>query len=485
MELLLKEIDIPNHKNWHKTVLPCRNVDAVRLSKELAQIMPVLGFPVSITQDKAPDGSIHLQALDRIQVIIASAANAEALSELTRWQKLLDENNIGDQEQMFTYDVINGTAEELTMAVSAMFNVSGLQIMSNDSGKVTTNFNIGTPNNMPSNEIVAPGTVFEEPVRLYCDSVHNRLLVRTRPRTYAMIKALLERLDTPPAQVLLEITVIEVTLTDGIEFGVEFMMQNELTEEWSQSFGSDYKTLVPSAQQNQQYGGKYYIYNPDNPDEKFGYISALASHSNVRVISSPKISSLNNTKAEIVAGERVPLITSETGSTSSGDTILRRVEYKDTGIDLKATPRATRGGRILLTIEQEVSQAQVNTTSNIDSPVIQTRSLKTTMSLRDGQTVICGGMIRDKTVDDLDTLPIINSIPFLRRLMGDTNIQSDRTELLILITGTILKDPTRLESLVEGYEQSIDSLIEYNNRPKKNITRQFKHSGSLDSWFFE
>ncbi len=485
VEMLLRELDVPNRRNWHRLVLPCRNVDAERIADELGQIMPVLGFQISTTRDKAPEGMIHLQALPRVQVIVASAANPDALEELARWHGLLDENNIGDQEQLFMYNVINSKAEELSAAVSSMFNVSGIQISSTGDGEATQNTDIGTPGTLPSNDATAPGTVFENPVRIFCDAVHNRLAIRTRPRTYAMIKAMLERLDTPPAQVLLQVMVVEVSLTDSIEFGVEFMLQDTVSTNWNAAGGTDYKTLVPSAQQNKQYGGKFYIYNPDNPEEKFGYITALASQSNIRVISSPQIACLNNHKAKITVGDKVPLITSETGNTASGDTILRKVEYRDTGIQLDVKPRATRGGRIIIDLNQEISQAQVNTTSTIDSPVIQNREVSTSMSLRDGQTIICGGIIRDKTVDDLDTLPIINSIPFLRRFLGDTNVQSDRTELLILITGTIIKEPTRLEALTGGFEQSIDSLIEYNNMPKKKITRQFKHSGSLDTWFFE
>ena len=136
-------------------------------------------------------------------------------------------------------------------------------------------------------------------------------------------------------------------------------------------------------------------------------------------------------------------------------------------------------------IKQEVSEAVNNTTSNIDSPTIQQRTVSTNMSIRDGQTIICGGLIREKVNDNLDSLPVINSIPFLRRLLGDTNISTTRTEMLVLISGTIVTEETPLEQMLRGYQQSVDSLVEFSQEPYNRRVRRFKHSGDLDKWFLE
>ncbi|MBO5762377.1 MAG: type II and III secretion system protein, partial [Lentisphaeria bacterium] len=197
----------------------------------------------------------------------------------------------------------------------------------------------------------------------------------------------------------------------------------------------------------------------------------------------------NNTQATINVGDRVPIISSEVTNSSSASatstTLVRNITYTDTGIILKVTPRITRGGRIDLKISQDISEAEVNTTSNIDSPVTSQRLLTTTMSLRDGQTIVCGGLIREKLTDNLDSLPIISTIPFVRRLLGDTNISTDRTELLVLITANIVQEDTPLQKLVKGYQQSVDSLIEFTQESYKQRVRRFQHQGDLDKWFLE
>ena len=175
------------------------------------------------------------------------------------------------------------------------------------------------------------------------------------------------------------------------------MTQNSI-DGLDSSAGTDYKYLQPGGKE--QYGAKYWLSDPDNPDDKFAYIKALAGRSNVKVISRPQVLVISHNPALISVGDRVPIITAEVTNTSSatkvdGTTLIRSVTYEDTGIILNITPHITRGGRIGIDLNQTVSEAQVNTTSDIDSPTIQERQLKTMMSLRDGQTVICGGLIRE------------------------------------------------------------------------------------------
>ena len=103
--------------------------------------------------------------------------------------------------------------------------------------------------------------------------------------------------------------------------------------------------------------------------------------------------------------------------------------------------------------------------------------------MRDGAMVVCGGMIREKLSDNLDTLPIINNIPFLRRLLGATNSSAVRSELLVLITGTIITDKTKLEEMTAGYEHSINSLIEFTQEDRSR--QRFSNKGDLTKCFWK
>lgn len=484
---LIKEMDKRDKINWHKMVIPCHNVSSGKIIKELSEILPVLGFNVSLDSRKPIPGAIQLSNLERLQVIIASAATEEALVELNRWIDILDKADVGEQERVFIYSVVNGKADELSQALSVIFPVEGTSLAAENTKKPSS-FK-GTPsakfkNN--GNTPDGPGSVFEIPAKIFADSVHNRLVIRTTPRSYAMMKAVIERLDTIPTQVLLQVLVVEVSLTKNTKFGMEFSGQgseNSLTS----IFGTNYKHLAPASGQDSQHGGKVWIFNPNNPSEKFGYIQALAGNTNVKVISSPQVLAISHTKAKISVGARVPLVQSEisnsqsvvaTGATES-TSLVRNIQYFETGIILEVTPHVSRGGRITIDITQTVSEAINNTTSAIDSPEISERVLETSMSIRNGQTIIIGGLIKEQLVDNLDTVPFLGKIPILGRLIGDSDLTIKRTELLMLITGTVITENTRLQELLKRYRNTVEHLQEFH---EKIHNKKKKNKGFWDIW---
>lgn len=471
LRYIVSELDQPLRNGWAKMVIPCRNIDAQRLVFELGEILPILGFPVA-TGEKAQPEEIQLTAIDRLQILVASAANEQALQELGRWAGVLDQTGLGDQEKIYIYNIINGNAEELVKALSVMFPVEGMTLTPSTStnGEMQPNGvqDAALTSKTTKTDVEKKGqaSVFETPVKIFADAVNERLLIRTKPRAFTMIKALLEKIDTIPAQVLLQMTIVDVALNDSVKFGVEFMMQGE-SGNAEMSGGTNYSGLMPSNEgQNAQSGGRFYIYNPKNPEQKFGYINALAGKTNIKVISNPQLLIASRSEAKISVGQKVPIVNSEItntqSSTISDTNLMRSIQYQDTGVILKITPRVTRGGRINVVLEQTVSEADQNTTSDIDSPIIKEQIINTTMSIRDGQTIVCGGMIREKVSDNLSTLPVIANIPFLRRLVGDSDISAERTEMLILITGTIISEKTQLEILLKQYQESVDSIIDFN-----------------------
>ena len=223
------------------------------------------------------------------------------------------------------------------------------------------------------------------------------------------------------------------------------------------------------------------------------YRIPLAGKTNVKVISSPQVLIASNNEAKISVGSKVPIVNSEitntqsiiTNNTDASTNLVRNIQYQDTGVILKITPKVTRGGRIAIKLAQTVSEADSNTVSDIDSPVIKEQIIETAMSLRDGQTIICGGIIREKSTDNLSTLPGLGGIPFLRRLFGDTDISTDRTEMMILITGYIVSEDSHLEELVKRYEQAVDALIDFHAPAGQRKRKIDQNKGLVESWFIE
>ncbi|HOK04841.1 MAG TPA: hypothetical protein P5270_01830 [Victivallales bacterium] len=482
---LVNMLDKKNKANWPQTLIRCTNVSSARIKTELLSILPILGFPVSSESNSqnqnAEPGAIQLTSLDRLQVILATAANSEALEEVKRWVAILDKSDVGEQEQVFIYKVMNGKADELLSAISVIFPTEGTTLSVSPSSSTsstqqtnattalssalsgtgsttpttTTTSTIKSTTTQNSDKESGPASIFEVPVKVFADAVNNRLVIRTTPRTYTMLRAILERLDTVAAQVLLQVVVSEVTLSKDTEFGVEFST-SRAKGSYTSIFGSNLRDLNPSA--TNEYGMKYWVFKDSDPDNKFAYLRALAGNGKIKVLSAPQVVVKSHSEAKIAVGDKVPIVTSENTDTASSTVINRSIEYQDTGIILTITPHVTEGGLITMELEQTVSQAFQNNTSQIDSPIIQERVIKTALSVRDGGTIIVGGLIRERIEDTNTSYPLLQEIPLLRRLLGHNDISSSRTEMLVLITGKVINEYSRLEEISRRYRQSLMAL---------------------------
>jgi len=472
---LIKMLDLKNKNHWPQAVISCINIPASRAVDELASILPILGFPVSVGNSSAEPGAIDLQGIDRMQLIVASAANNQALDELKKWVALLDRTDIGDQEQVYVYNIENAKAEELVKALSVIFSIEGDTLKSssssnspslNSSSSSSANFlsahqvGISNPNKSNNNMDIKPVSVFEVPVKIFADAVNMRLIIKTTPRAYAMIKALLMRIDTIPSQVLLQITIAEIQLTSKTDFGIQSFTQKMGTS----TIGDAFKGSIPVPAEGANAGFSYAL-SSGNTDLT---LRALATKGNVKVLARPQILVESHTEAKVSVGEEVPLLTqtitdtdSTTGTTGTGSAVRNSVEYKDTGIILIITPHITKGGLITTDIDQTISTVVKSTQAGQTAaltPTIRSRQLITTLSFPDKRTLIIGGLIQDKLSDTVNTIPFIGNIPFLDRLLGASNIQKERTELLLMITGTIITKETKLEEMVEAYKRSLEYI---------------------------
>ena len=492
---LVKLLDQKNKNNWPQAVIQCINVSASRVKSELAATLPVLGFPVSTENIQAEPGSINLASLDRLQVIIATAANEEALDELKKWVAILDRTDVGEQEQVFRYKIVNSRSDQLLSAITIIFPTESTSIAANDGGGSTASSSTSTsgtgsksagssslagPSKSSSSASAAkpststatssssgkgqddkgPASVFDVPVKVFADGVHNRLVIRTTPRTYAMLRAVLERLDTVAAQVLLQVLVSEVTLTDDTAYGLEFSAKrgNGANESL---FGTNWTALGKDKNTD---GFKYLLTDKNNPDQKFAYIKAIAGKGKVKVLSSPQILVASHSQAKISVGDRVPILTNTITDTSSvtkdNTAVNSTIEYVDTGIILIITPHVTEGGLITMELDQTVSDAIKTTSSTIDSPTISERVLQTVLSIRDGGTVIVGGIIKEKSEENNQSVPFVSEINLLSKLFGSTTSKTVRTEMVVLITGRIVDEHSNLDEITARYKQALKAITD-------------------------
>ncbi|MBR2373554.1 MAG: hypothetical protein IKA87_04920 [Lentisphaeria bacterium] len=504
---LLDLIDRNGRRTWPRVVIPCNNVLPSKVVMEMQEILPVLGFNVFKTNDRTElPGSVRMSAVDRLDVVVASAATQEAIDLIKEWVTMLDSSDNNDQERIFVYKVRHNRAEQLAHALSVIFNTTGVNLsMDTNTGNIRTqsinssSVNRNTANNAQRNQVMSraniiantlsdkSSNIFDQQVRVHSDGVLNRLVFRTVPRTYAAIKALLDKLDVVPAQVLLQVMVVEVTLTESTQFGLEFSgytSHNDVTTLFGNQYsgtGTGLNPFITNAITNaagtavsqtqlrtagdRQTGGTFVIADPDNPQKRFGYIRALAGNGKVKVISSPQLLVTSHNKANMQVGSSIPILTQGISNSESNTNVTQNYQYKEVGVILEVTPQITSTDLIALNVSQEISaKVDPSATDPIQSPSISTRKVESTMTIANGQTMIIGGLIQERTTDSLDSLPIINKIPILNRLLGSTNASVERSEILVLITGYIVNEKSPVEDMIKRYNDAIKALNKYDSQ---------------------
>jgi len=487
---VLEHLDMAGKSGWKRKVIACRNILPSKLAEELTTVLPVLGFNVYQKTDRTEQpGSVQVTGVDRLQVVVISAATDEAVKEIEQWVDLLDNSDSLDQERVFVYKVRNSKAVNLTQALAMIYDMQGssLTIDTNTGNSRTDainstasnrntaarNTNTRTNNRNTNNAVTRTestqtdmrSNVFSTPVRVFADGVLNRLVIRTTPRTYASIKALLNRLDAVPAQVLLQVLVVEVTLTESTKFGLEFSALASKGNDSNTLLGTNYANITkPETTDSGTVSGSGFsalLEDPKNPQNRFGYVQALAGNGNIKVISSPQLLVSSHTQASINVGTRVPVISQSITNTSSAGEMNKNYTYQDTGIILTITPQVTSTNLISLKVKQELSAVQANPDPNIENPYINQRVVNTSMTIANGRTMIIGGLIQERINDSLSSVPLINSIPVLNRLLGSTDASVERSEILVLITGYIVNERNELEDMIRRYNDALEALNKF------------------------
>jgi general secretion pathway protein D len=189
-------------------------------------------------------------------------------------------------------------------------------------------------------------------------------------------------------------------------------------------------------------------------------LHALAEITEVNVISTPLLMVLDNQTARLQVGDQVPIKTTESTQTTSGDApIVNSIEMVDTGVILEVTPRVNASGLVVMDIIQEVSDAIRTTTSRIDSPTIRQRLVQSTVAVQSGATVALGGLIRDLTEESESGLPLLSQIPILGNLFKTSSDVSARTELLVLITPRVVRNQNEAKEVTDELRRRMNTVV--------------------------
>lgn len=273
--------------------------------------------------------------------------------------------------------------------------------------------------------------MLEREVAVVAEPISNTLLVSANPRYYEEVKALIDELDRPQSQVMIQVLLAEVTLDGTSDLGVEWSYTGR-SGSTTYGVGTDFNVrdqLLTSGGFSTAVSGGDFSF----------LLRALREEGRLEVLSRPQIVTADNKPATVNIGQRVPLIT-DSRVTERGDTI-NSFRYEDVGVNMTVTPKISPDGFVkieLTTTNSAISSSNVEINSSAVVPIINQRRASTTVSVQNGQTIIIGGLIA--TTDDrrVKKVPVLGNIPGLGALFRSTLSSRDRKELLILLTPQVL-----------------------------------------------
>ncbi len=417
--------------------------------------------------DSPTHGLVKIIAMERLNGILAISRQPQYLDDVRRWIEVLDRAGEGSEPRIFVYRVQNGRARDLAKTLNQAYtggSGAGDNIAADPFADTThNNAPIRDSANPPAQTPLsgapksgAAGTPAEataaapsDQARISADETNNAVIIYGTPKQYAVAESALRQLDIPPLQVLIEAAITEVSLTDDLRYGVQW---NYVTGQSNFTLGEG-STSAPT----RNLPGFSYLYSGNSITAA---LNALEQRTNLKVVSAPKLMVLNNQTAALQVGDQVPILTqSATSTIGVGAPTVNSVEYRDTGVILKVTPRVNASGLVQLDIAQEVSDVVGTTSSSISSPTISTRRVSTTIAVQDGQVIALGGLFRDSKSFGKNGLPILSRIPVLGSLLfGNTDNVQKRTELIILLKPHVVRGIEDAKAVTEELRAKIRTL---------------------------
>jgi len=476
-----------------------------RATRVVADLEKVFG-----NDSKTPSaGMFRFMPLEGANAVLVITPQPAYLDQIQQWLERID--GAGEGSRLFSYELKYIKARELAQRLAEVFGSSGGNSGSDSDGRST-----GGPGNvslMPGTESVqindggmnssggsvdfgsSSGTGSSSgglgggslslnqrdggngAVTLEVDGSRvgvaaveetNTLLVRASPSAWQSIREVVDKLDVMPMQVHIEAQIAEVSLTGDLSYGVSWFLERAMTDNGLGPFAapgaggpSAWSTLAGSIG---GVGGAGAVWTLVKNDAA-AVITALDEVSDLRLLQTPSIFVRNNAEATLNVGSRIPISSVTVNPGLGGDSTFSQVQYLDTGIILKVRPRVTKDGVVFMEIVQEVSTPGDVPDEN-GNVRINNRRFKTEAAVQAGNTVMLAGLISDSATNGSAGIPGLSRIPIIGGLFGRKTTSSERSEVIVLLTPTIVRNPQEANDLTDEYGKRFRAL-EPLNAPRK------------------
>jgi len=427
------------------------NSKATDVQGELDKILKALYGKTSPTY--------QVVALERINSVLVVAPPNSGFNDVALWVEILDERSQESKEQIFIYKVKNLEAAKLASTLSNVFKVDDKKKDKKDK-KDKKKKNVDQKDK--KSPLPTPGSKIpvsaELEVNIVADESTNSLLIRANPRDYRQLLETIYALDQVPKEVMINVVIAEVGLTEATQFGIDW--RTVFTGFGSQS--SMQSNLEVPGEDIAKLAGFSINYLSGSLE---ALLNIVASNNEISILSRPSLLVRNNEEASINVGSNEPYLSGGSGiSQNQNDqnnnqtyspyqNYYQDVQYKDTGITIKVKPHINDDGIINLEIESELTLlGPPRTTQNLQS--FDQRKIKTFVVVRDGTAIVIGGLIQTNNTNSKQGIPILQDLPIVGDILfSSTNIEDKRTELVLIMVPEIVNPEADNRPLVQSFKQ--------------------------------
>ncbi|MFQ5901106.1 MAG: type II secretion system secretin GspD [Thermodesulfobacteriota bacterium] len=462
---IIEVLDVDVFKEKKIEIFTLTNVDAKDLHKELLEILRVLGLDKDAAQ-------LSIVPIERLNSIIVFSSNPSLLNSVKEWIDRLDKT-LSPGSSIHIHYLQNEKASNVKTVIDQLF---GGKVSAKPKTRPQTTApprgRTPTPVPTPRPSSAAPQ---QDEVKIYLYEPANALIIQATLPDYINILKIIKQLDRQPKEVLIDALIAEVKLDESSEFGIQwsFLKGNVNTQLSSGIISSELvnpsgNVSIPA--NTTAPGGLSFLVT--DAKKFFNIIQALASQGKVNILSNPHIVVRNNEKASINVGSDEPIATkaSQTTTTTTGQTV-QDIEYRKTGVILTVTPDITEGGVVAMDVRQEVSDIGPDrTVGNATYPSFIKREVETHIVTRDGESIVIGGLIQERTDETITGVPILSKVPILGHLFRYTTDTLVKTELVVLLTPRVIWDIGHASDITKEFKNSLEGLKDMLEKQKKIIS---------------
>lgn len=317
-------------------------------------------------------------------------------------------------------------------------------------------------------------------VRITADVSNNAILVFANAESQRIVEQTIRQIDRPQRQIAIEATIAEVTLNDQLNYGVQYFLASQKGSISSTIPGvatngttaiepaSNAVNAAAGALLGRVLPGFNLLVGAESSPRVI--LDALHNLTNVKVLSNPSLVVLDNQAATLQVGDQVPFSTGTATVLTANNTVVNTIDYKNTGIILRVLPRANANGNIVLDIEQEISSVSAASSGTL-TPTISQRRVKSSIAVTTGQTVLLAGLISETENKQRQGIPVLDSIPGVGDAFSHQTNTRARTELILFIRPTLIRDPVDAHVIAEEMRSKMNSRLVGTSNPVVTVPK--------------